>query len=81
MGEAVALNLANIAVLVGTLAVMPVLSYVGAGLLVIALVTFVWAVRGNHSRNRWLLYAFRTIVVILAVTAPIGLVIARSRMG
>jgi hypothetical protein len=80
-GEAVALNLANIAVLLGTLAVMPVLSYVGAGLLVIALVTFVWAVRGNHSRNRWLLYAFRTIVVILAVTAPIGLVIAHSRMG
>jgi hypothetical protein len=38
-------------------------------------------VRGHHSRNRWLLYAFRVIVVVLAVTAPIGLVIAHSRMG
>jgi len=81
VAEAVALNLANVAVLIGSLAEIRVLSYIGAALLVIALVLFVWAVRGNHSRNRWLLYAFRAIVVILAVTAPIGLVIAHSRMG
>jgi uncharacterized membrane protein HdeD (DUF308 family) len=79
--EVVALNLANIAVLIGSLAEIRVLSYLGAALLVIALVLFVWAVRGAHSRNRWLLYAFRIMVVVLAVTAPIGLVIAHSRMG
>lgn len=81
VAEVIALNLANVAVLIGSLAEIRVLSYIGAALLVIALVLFVWAVRGNHSRNRWLLYAFRAMVVILAVTTPIGLVIAHSRMG
>ncbi len=81
VSEVLALNLANIAVLAGTLAVMPVVSYIGASLLVIALVLFVWAVRGANTQAKWLLYAFRAVVVILAVTAPIGLVIAHSRLG
>jgi len=81
VAEVVALNLANVAVLIGSLADIRVLSYIGAALLVIALALFVWAVRGKHSRNRWMLYGFRVVVVILAVTAPIGLVIAHSRMG
>ncbi|MEO7124400.1 MAG: hypothetical protein ABI400_15065 [Lacisediminihabitans sp.] len=79
--EVIALNLANVAVLIGSLAELRNLSYIGAALLVIALVLFVWAVRGHHSRSRLLLWAFRVIVVVLAVTAPIGLVIAHSRMG
>ncbi|HEY8294159.1 MAG TPA: hypothetical protein VIG41_02375, partial [Micrococcaceae bacterium] len=80
-GEAVALNLANLTVLAGTLMAAPALVDVGAGLLVIALAMFVWAVRGAGARNTWLLYGFRIMIAILAVTAPIGLVIAHSRAG
>jgi hypothetical protein len=79
--EVIALNLANVAVLLGTLIAAPVLTYVGAGLLVVALAVFVWAARGPRSRNRWLLYAFRIMIVVLAVSAPIGLVIAHARTG
>lgn len=80
-GEAIALNLANLAVLAGTLIAAPALVDVGAGLLVIALAMFVWAVRGARTHSAWLLHGFRIMIVILAVTAPIGLLIAHSRAG
>ena len=80
-GEAIALNLANAAVLLGTLIAAPALTYLGAGLLVVALAIFVWAARGTRTHNKWLLYAFRIMIAVLAVSAPIGLLIARARAG
>lgn len=67
--------------LLGTLIAAPVLSYAGAGLLVVALVMFIWAVRGARKCRVWLLHGFRLMVVILLVSAPIGLVIAHARSG
>ena len=40
---------------------------------------FVWAVRGAGGRLPLVLWAFRVMVVVLLVSAPIGLVIARAR--
>jgi hypothetical protein len=79
--EAALLNLSTVAVLLGTLLAAPALTYVGAGLLVIALVAFIWAVRGASQHLPWLLWAFRIMVVVLLVSAPIGLVIAHSRLA
>lgn len=79
--EVIAFNLANVAVIAGTLLGIPVLVYIGAALLVIALAVFVWAVRGGLTHNTSLLYGFRAMVVILIVSTPIGLVIAGARAG
>ncbi len=79
--EVLALNLSTLAVLLGTLLAAPVLRYVGTGLLVAALALFIWAVRGARADRTWLLRGFRLMVAILLVSAPIGLVIARSRIG
>lgn len=77
--EAVTFNLAHVGVVLGTvLAVTPVV-FIGAALLVIALILFVWGVRGGRTDSRAMLYGFRIIVVILIVTAPVGLVIAAVR--
>lgn len=79
--EVLALNLANAAVLIGSLTTTVVLTWVGAGLIVVAMALFIWAARGGGSRHRWLLYLFRAMIVILLVSAPIGIVLAHSRMG
>lgn len=79
--EVLAFNLANVAVLVGSLTSIVVLTWIGAALIVVAMVLFIWAARGGGSRHRWLLYLFRAMVVILLVSAPIGIVLAHSRMG
>lgn len=77
--EAVTFNAANIAVLVGTIMVWPVLTDVGGALFIGALALFVWGVRTACTRERWLLYGFRAVIVVLIVTTPIGLVIAALR--
>ncbi|WP_207346067.1 hypothetical protein [Arthrobacter sp. E3] len=77
--QAVALNLSNAAVLLGTLAGVPVLSYVGAALLFLALGLFIWGVRGTRPQNAWLLWGFRFMVFVLLISAPIGLVISHLR--
>lgn len=77
--ECVTFNLANVAVLVGTVIGAAWIVDIGAALIVIALALFIWSVRGTGSRNRWLLYGFRAVVVIVLVTTPIGLVIAHLK--
>lgn len=79
--EVLVFNLANAAVLIGSLTTTVVLTWVGAGLIVVAMALFIWAARGGGSRHRWLLYLFRAMIVILLVSAPIGIVLAHSRMG
>lgn len=79
--QAVAFNAANAAVLAGTAIGMAWLVDAGAAVLVTALALFVWGVRGATAGNRWLLYGFRLVVVIVLVSAPIGLIIAHSKAG
>lgn len=79
--EVITLNVANIAVLVGTIMIWTILTDVGGGLFIIALALFVWAVRAAHAHNKWMLYGFRVVIAICIVTTPIGLVIASVRAG
>lgn len=74
-------NVGNIGVLVGQLAGAIVLTYVGTVLLVVGLALVLVAVGSRHYRggaqyHRGVLVAFRSLVVLLAVTMPIGVVLA-----
>ena len=77
--ECVTFNLANVAVLAGTVIGAAWIVDIGAALIVIALALFIWSVRGTGSANRWMLYGFRAVIVIVLVTTPIGLVIAHLK--
>jgi len=85
--EAGGWNAANALVIAGTLAGIDVIVYIGGALLVVALAAFAYAVRGTggfapplHERHmRWMLYAFRAIVLLLLVSVPIGIVLATVR--
>jgi len=75
--------LGNVGVLVGTLTERTWLVDVGGALLVVALALCVWAVRGHspvttgHRWAIWLLWLYRVIVVVLLVSIPVGLFVAR----
>ncbi len=77
--EAIAFNLANAAVLIGTLIASTALVNAGAVLLIIALALFLWSVQGPGHHNKWVLYGFRFMIAIIAVSTPIGLVIAHLK--
>lgn len=75
-------NGGNGAVLVGTLAGITPLVDLGGVLLVITLAMVVLGVRGGAGRQiepwrRWSLYGFRLLILILLVSIPIGLILAR----
>ena len=72
-GEAVSWNLGNALVLLGTLAGTPALLYVGAVLLVVALLLFAVAIR--RGRRGVLLAATWALIVILLISMPVGVVI------
>lgn len=71
----------NALVITGSLSGFPILTDVGGGLLVLALVGFVWGARGARGPRTWALYAYRAVIVILLVSIPIGLVLAHLRAG
>lgn len=73
--EFAAWNLGNAAVLVGTLLDLLLLTDVGGALLVLTLALLVRAVRG--ARPSWPLRLYRLLVVVVLVSIPIGLVLAR----
>lgn len=78
--------LGNAAVIVGTLVDAVWFVDVGGALLVVALALMVWGVRaGVEAVERtprawvvWLLWLYRVLVVVLLVSIPVGLVLARS---
>lgn len=75
-------NAGNAAVLGGTLAGVLPLVDLGGALLVIGLALLAPAVRGGarrHTRSaRWALHGFRLLVLLLLVSVPIGLLLARA---
>lgn len=79
--ELLAFNLANLAVLAGSLFAVLALTWVGAVLIVVAMALFIWAVRGGTSEHRGLLWLYRAVVAVLLVSAPIGIILAHSRLG
>lgn len=74
--EVVAFNLGNAGVLVGTLRETPWLVDVGGVALIVALVGFMLGARGR-AEPRWLRYLYWFVIVVLVVSIPVGLVLAR----
>ncbi len=72
-------NLGNAAVLAGTLLDVQAVVDAGGALIVLALLVALLVVR--PSRPSWLLWAYRALVVVVLVSVPIGLVLARVRSG
>jgi hypothetical protein len=77
-------NAGNAAVLGGTLLGLTALIDAGGGLLVATLALFAHAMHTataplQPGRRRWLLIGYRLLVLIVLVSIPIGLVLARLR--
>lgn len=71
-------NLGNAAVILGTLAGLPLLVDLGSLLLVIGLGIAAYAVRGSGSGGV-LGWAYRALLVVLIVSIPIGIVLSHLR--
>jgi hypothetical protein len=78
IAELILWNCANTGVLAGSLLGVEPLIDAGGGLLVAVLALFAHRARGAHGRARWLLFAYRLLVVALLVSVPIGLLLARA---
>lgn len=77
-GELATWNLGNGAVIAGTLSGLTPVLDIGGALLVIALVLLLAAVRGPR-RTGWPLALYRALIAIVAVSIPVGLVLAELR--
>jgi hypothetical protein len=76
MGELIGWNLGGALVIIGTLTSLPALTSVGGVVEALALVLFLIGVRHASSAPRWARLVFRTVVAVMAVSIPIGLVLA-----
>ena len=77
--ELVAWNAATALVIGGTLVANPWLVDGGGVMLVAALALMFQTVRGPGIKSGWPLWAYRALVVVVAVSIPIGLVLAHLR--
>ena len=77
--QLVLFNLGNAAVIIGTVVDTPAIVYVGSGLLVIALVLFLAAVRHRTAAHPLAVWTYRAITAILLVSIPIGSVLSTLR--
>lgn len=71
-------NVANIAVLGGTLIESVVLVITGGGMLFVTLALFLAAVRHPRAHG-WYLALYRIVVAILGVSIPVGIVLSALR--
>ena len=76
--QLLAFNLANSAVLVGTLTGSVVAAAAGGVLLLISLTLFLVTVRRPHTRP-WYLVLYRLVITTLAVSVPVGVVLSVIR--
>lgn len=76
-------NLGNALVMAGTLAGLTALTDVGGALLVAALLLLAPGLRSARGPVRrsipWLLWGYRAVVLLLLISIPVGLVLARLR--
>lgn len=75
-------NAGNAAVLAGTLAEMTFLVDLGAAVLIVSLVLLAACVGGGDVERRprwrrWALYGFRLLIIVLLLSIPVGLLLAR----
>jgi hypothetical protein len=79
VAEHVAWNAGGAAVIGGTVARMPFIVDVGGLLLVVALALMIRAVSGQGVGPTWALWTYRTLLVVILVSIPIGLTLAHLR--
>jgi hypothetical protein len=72
-----AFNLANAAVLAGTLSRVAGVLDGGSVLFLVAIGLFAWATRKVGLRNCWVTLLYRVALLVLAVSATIGVLLAR----
>src|SRR5690554_5965721 len=80
LAELVAWNAGCLAVILGTVTTLPIIVHVGGLSLVAALALLIVTVRGR-AEPRWALWTYRTLLVIILVSIPIGLTLAHVRAG
>ncbi len=81
MSEFLLFNLGNAAVLIGSMLDSNWLTDVGGLLLLPPLVMMLLSVRRRSPGPRWAVVAYRALMVVLLVSIPTGLVLARLRSG
>lgn len=69
-------NLGSIGVLIGQLTGVIALTFTGGALVVAALAVIVAATRGGSPGHPGLVWSFRVLILVLAVSIPIGLTLA-----
>lgn len=77
--ELVTYNIGSVLVLEGTLLEKFAMIDAGGVLLVIALVLFFFGVRTPATGRAWQVNVYRVLIVVVLVSVPIGLVLARLR--
>lgn len=77
--QLVAYNAGCALVLLGTLADRLVLTDAGGAALALALVLLLLGVRPADAHARWPVHVYRLLIVIVLVSIPVGLVLARVR--
>ena len=74
--EFTAFNVANAAVLVGTLLRLSIVLDVGSIFFLVALGLFAWATRGTVTHNRSVRFVYRAVILVLGVSVPVGVLLA-----
>ncbi len=77
VGELVAFNLGNAGVIVGTLLAASIWVDAGSALLIIALVSFAWAVH-TPARRGLALWTYWALIILLFASVIVGLVFAHT---
>lgn len=75
VGELASWNLGNAAVIVGTVAGVTPITDAGGALLVLALALFLAATRRPRGPG-WIVALYRTLIVVVLVSIPVGLALA-----
>ena len=79
IAELVAWNSASAAVIGGTLVGNPWVVDAGGALLVVSLALMFRTVQGRGAMSGWVLWGYRALLVVIAVSIPVGLVLAHLR--
>jgi hypothetical protein len=81
VGEVIAWNAGLAATITGSLLAVPVVTSAGGGATAVALVLLLDGTRRSGAGPRWMAFCYRTVLAVVLVSTPIGLVLAWARHG